>query len=198
MAHIDYFMITLSPFAYLAGNQLEEIAAKHGAEITYKPFNLIKVFEEHGTALPAKRHPSRQAYRLQELARASRQTGLSVNAQPAYWPTNPVPSCSAIIAAQNAGGGDLGGLTHALLRACWAEEKDISQDDVVIACLEANGFDGGLLNSGMLSGAETYGANTEEALKRGVFGSPFYIVDEQLFWGHDRLAALDDFLSEES
>lgn len=196
MAHIDYFMIPLSTFAYLAGNGLEKIAAKHNATITYKPFNLIKVFEETGTKMVPDRHPSRQAYRLQEITRISKRAGLPINPKPAFWPVNPVPSSCAIIAAQNAGGGDIGGLVQSLMRACFTKEKDISSDSVIIDCLEKNGFSGGLLNSGMLSGAETYGANTEEALKRGVFGSPSYLVDGQLFWGQDRLDYLDEYLAE--
>ena len=104
MAHIDYYLFTLSPFTYLAGDGLEEVAKKHGATVTYKPFGLLKVFEETGTLPPGQRHPSRQAHRLQELARISKMTGLPLNLRPAHWPTNPVPSMSAIIAAQEAGG----------------------------------------------------------------------------------------------
>jgi len=44
MAHIDYFFATLSPYAYLQGNRLEEIGRQHGATITYKPFDLITAF----------------------------------------------------------------------------------------------------------------------------------------------------------
>jgi len=147
-----------------------------------------------GVALPD-RHPARLAYRLQELRRGSKKSGLPIAERPMFFPTNPAPSSYAIIAAQNAGGGDLGGLCHALLRACWADEKDIAQDEVVQACLTAHGYDAGLTFSGMLTGAETYAANTEEAVKSGVFGSPFYVVDgSEKFWGQDRLDDLDTYL----
>nr|WP_325249369.1 2-hydroxychromene-2-carboxylate isomerase [Amylibacter sp.] len=196
MAHIDYFTITLSPFAYLAGQGLEEVAKKHGATITYKPFNLMQVFEQTGGTPPAKRHPARQAYRMQELARIAKRNNLAINLKPAHFPSNPAPSCYALIAAQNAGGGDLGGLCHAFLRACWAEEKDLADDDVVRACLQAYGFDPKLADSGLLSGAQAFEKNTEEALQRNVFGAPSYVVGDQVFWGQDRLSYLDDYLSE--
>ena len=196
MAHIDYFFIPISTFAYLAGDRLERIAGKHGATIIYKPFNLLKVFEETGTPLVADRHPSRQAYRLQEIARIAKRNNLPVNLQPAYFPANPVPASSAIIAAQNAGGGNIGGLVQSLLAACFAQERDIASDDVIRDCLQANGFDPDLSNSGLLSGVQAYETNTEEALKRGVFGSPTYIVNGQIFWGQDRLSYLDDYLGE--
>ena len=119
-----------------------------------------------------------------------------MNHQPMFWPTNAAPSAYAVIAAQNAGGGDMGALVHGILRACWAEEKDIAEDAVVRACLETAGFDGGLADSGMLAGAETYAANLEEAVSRGVFGAPFYITDtDERFWGQDRLDDLEAHLA---
>lgn len=196
MAHIDYFTITLSPFAYLAGQGLEEVAKKHGATISYKPFNLMQVFEQTGGTPPAKRHPARQAYRMQELARIAKRNNLPINLKPAHFPANPAPSCYALIAAQDAGGGDLGGLCHGFMGACWAEDKDLADDAVIRACLEANGFDPKLADSGLLSGAQTFEKNTEEALQRNVFGAPSYVVGDQVFWGQDRLSYLDDYLSE--
>ncbi|MFQ6553993.1 2-hydroxychromene-2-carboxylate isomerase [Aestuariibius insulae] len=196
MAHIDYFFATVSPYTYLAGTRLEEIAAKHGATITYKPLDIIALFGRTGGTPPKDRHDSRKAYRLQELSRASKKTGLPLNLQPAHWPTNPAPSSYAIIAAQEAGGGDLGKLVHSICGACWAQERDIAQDDVVKGCLEEAGFSPALADSGLLSGAETYAANLEEAVSRGAFGAPFYITnDDQRFWGQDRLDDLDASLA---
>lgn len=192
MPHIDYFFATVSPFTYLAGKRLEDIAEKYGATITYKPINLLELFSQTGGLPPKERHISRQEYRMQELQRLPKKLGLPLNVQPAFWPTNPAPSSYAIIAAQAAGSGDVGELAFSLARACWAEERDVSQDDVIRDCLEKAGFDPELTNSGMLTGAETYAANQEEAANRGVFGAPFYISEtDQRFWGQDRLDDLD-------
>ena len=195
MAHIDYYFATISPFTYLAGNGLEDIAARHGAHIHYKPVDLMSIFPRTGGLPLGERHESRKAYRLQELQRISKRTGLPINLHPAHFPTNPAPSAYAIIAAQNAGGGSLGGLVQSLLRAIFVQEKNIAEDDVIADCLEENGFARSLVLSGMMEGAETYVANTEEAVARGVFGAPTYIVDDQLFWGQDRLSHLDDHLA---
>jgi len=197
MAHIDYYMIPLSPFCYLAGNGLEDIAQKYGATITYKPVNLVQVFSQTGGVAAQDRHPARLAYRMQELKRISKRNKLAITLEPAHFPTNPAPSSYALIAAQMAGGGDVGGLAQSLLRACWVEEKDIADDAVVRACLVENGFDPDLADSGMLTGAETFEKNTEEAIQLGVFGAPMYVVDDQMFWGQDRLSYLDDYLSEQ-
>lgn len=191
MAHIDYYFSTVSPWAYLAGNRLEETAARHGATIAYKPVDLGSLFPRTGGLALPERHPSRQAYRLQELDRQSRKLGMPLNLHPAFWPVNGAPAAYAIIAAQKAGG-DVGALAQAILRACWAEEKNIAEDETIRDCLSATGFDPGLADRGLLMGAETYARNTEEAAAAGVFGSPFYVVDTgQKFWGQDRLEDLD-------
>ena len=192
MAHIDYYFSTLSPYAYLAGTRLEEIAAKHGATVTYKPLDIMALFARTGGTSPAERHPSRNAYRAQELPRQAKKRGMALNLKPAHWPTNPAPSSYAIIAAQDAGGGDVGALAHAIMRACWVEDRDIAGDNVVRECLKKAGFDPKLADSGLLSGAETYARNLEDAVNAGVFGAPFYVVDSgQSFWGQDRLDELD-------
>ncbi len=195
MTAIDYYCFPLSPFSYFAGMRLEEIAARHGASVTYKPVELFRIFAETGTPLVKDRHESRRKYRLRDIARLGRETGLPVNPQPRHWPTNAVPACVAVITAQTAGGGDTGALLHGLLRAVWAEERDIAEDAVIRDCLAAAGFDPDLADRGMLTGVETLQRNTDEALARMVFGAPSYVVGDEVFWGQDRLAHLDAHLA---
>jgi len=195
MTQIDYYFATLSPYCYLAGQRLEAVAAKHGATINYKPFDIVAAFGRTGGTAPKDRHISRMEYRAQELPRQAKKLGLKFNLKPAHWPTNGAPAAYAFIAAQNAGGGDLGALAHSIFRAVWAEEKDIAEDAVVRACLEEAGFDAGLADSGLLEGAETYARNLEDAVAAGVFGAPFYIVGDQRFWGQDRIEDVDAYLA---
>jgi 2-hydroxychromene-2-carboxylate isomerase len=196
VAHIDYFFTVLSPWAYLAGTRMEEIAARHGASVTYKPLDIMALFPRAGGAAPAERHPFRLEYRAQELPRWSRKLGMPLNVKPAHWPTNAAPASYAIISAQKAGGGDVGALVQGILRACWVEEKDIAEDAVIRECLTAAGVDPALADSGLLAGAETNAANLEEAVSKGVFGSPFYVTDDgERFWGQDRLDKLDEHLA---
>ena len=79
MTHIDYYFSTLSPFAYLAGDGLERIAARHGADVTYKPLDIMALFARTGGTPPAERHPSRNVYRAQELARQATKRGMALN-----------------------------------------------------------------------------------------------------------------------
>lgn len=196
MPHIDYYFVSISPWTYLAGNRLEEIADKHAATITYKPCDMNRVFKSTGGLPLAERPQARTDYRMQELIRWRARLKMPLNLQPAHFPTNPAPASYAIIAAQSAGGGDIGGLVQSVLRACWAEERDVADEGVLRDCLSANGFDPDLASNGMLTGAMTYESNTEEAIAVGAFGAPFYVVDGvEKFWGQDRLDMLDLYLS---
>lgn len=195
MPHIDYYFATISPYTYLAGTRLEEMAAKHGATITYKPMDIMGLFARTGGTPPPQRHPNRQEWRLQEMRRSAKKLGMALNLKPAFWPANPAPSSYAIIAAQSAGG-DVGGLVHGFTRACWAEDRDIADDGVVREVLEQAGFDPTLADKGLLAGAEQYGRNLEDAVRCGVFGAPTYITDsDERFWGQDKIEDLGLFLS---
>ena len=197
MANIDYYFGTISPYAYLAGDRLERIAERHGATITYKPLDILQLFDRTGGIRPANRHPSRMEYRAQELTRWADHLGLALNIKPAFWPVNMAPSPYAVIAAQETPGGDLGGLVQGILRAVWAEDRDISDDGVLRDILEKHGFDPALVDRGLFVGAETYGRNLEQAVEAGAFGSPFYVMRDsgQKFWGQDRLDFLDRHLA---
>lgn len=194
MAQIDYYFTPLSPFAYLAGDKLERIAAKHDAKIAYKPIDFGRAMEAAGGLPVSKRPRARREYRLQELPRIAKHAGMPLTLHPAHWPTDGGPATAAILAAE-AAGGDVGGLARRLLAACWSEEKDIAEPAVIDAALRASGFDPAALD--LEAGAARIGSLTDEAIERGVFGAPFYIVVEtdQKFWGQDRLEFLDAHLA---
>ena len=192
MAHIYYYLSPMSPNVYLAGMRPAEVAAKHGASLRYVPLDIMGLFSRTGGIPPGQRHITRQEYRLQEMERAGKLAKLPINLKPAHWPTNPAPASYAIIAAQEAGSGDIGALVFGLTRACWAEERDIADDGVIKSCMEAAGCDPSLVDSGMLSGAVAYEQNLEDAVNAGVFGAPFFITDDDArFWGQDRIEQLD-------
>lgn len=194
MAQIDYYLSTISPWAYLAGDRLERIAARHGATVTYRPIDAMQLFDRTGGTRPQNRHPSRMDYRRQELTRWSEHLGVPIRIDVPM--TNPAPAAYAIIAAQEAGG-DVPGLVRAILSARFAEGRDIAEDEVIRAALSQAGFDPALADRGLFVGAETYARNLERAVEAGVFGVPFYHVldTDQRFWGQDRLDFLDRHLA---
>ena len=194
MPDIDYYFSVLSPFTYLAGDRLERIAAAHGAGISYCPIDIASVGGETGWTPPAKRHPARLEYRLQELSRISGETGLPINLKPAHWPADPLPASRAI-AATILTGRDPGPLVRATLRAVWAEERNIAEAETVTDIIRACGINPEALAPHLDAGEAAYRANSEAAPKRGVFGVPFYLAKGERFWGQDRLSALDRHLA---
>lgn len=187
MQQIDYYLTPLSPWVHMAGRRPAEVAARFGGDLRYRPVDPAGLFARTGGLMLNERHESRRDYRMQELRRQSAKLGLPMNLRPAHFPTNPAPASYAIIAAQEAGGGDIHDLVARLTRACWEEQRDIAEDAVIRDCLVQAGFDPGLTMSGLLTGAEIYGRNLEAAVAAGVFGFPFFVIGEEKFWGQDRI-----------
>ncbi len=195
MAHIDYYFTVLSPFTYLAGDRLEKIAKARGATIAYKPVDIMALFSEMGGTPPAQRHDSRKEYRLQDLKHLQKASGLPLNLQPAHWPTDQKPASAMIVAAAKAGQ-DAGALTFAVLRAVWAEDKNIADEDTLAEIAQSAGIDLAVVRPHLADAAAAFESMTSEAMAAGVFGSPFYVVEGERFWGQDRLDHLDTHLSE--
>jgi len=186
MAVIEYFYSLVSPYTYLADDRLERIAAAHQAEINYRPTDFFQVFGQTGGLPVPKRHPSRQAYRLQELCRWSEFTGLAFNLHPKFWPADATLASLSVIAAMRQGG-DGGKLSRSFLAACWAEERDVADPATVDAILVEGGFDPAAVASGRDEAAVEYDRNASFALELGAFGAPFYVIGDETFWGQDRL-----------
>jgi len=192
---VDYYLSLISPYAYLGGAELERIVAAHGASVRVKPVDYGTIFPKTGGLPLAKRAAARQAYRLVELKRWRAYRNIPLNLHPAHFPANEALAAGAVIAAQRAGGDPMR-LAHGILRAVWAEERDIADPKVLAAILGETGHDAALLDAA--ARPETTAARaelTEEALARGVFGAPTYVFEDEPFWGQDRLDFLERALA---
>jgi len=190
---IDYYFATVSPYAYLGHDRLNAIAQKHGAAIAVKPINLGEVFPVSGGLPLSKRAPQRQAYRLVELQRWARHLGKPMHIQPQFFPVNGDLAAYWILAALELGSTQAMTLAGAVGRAIWEQERNIAD----AATMETIAKECGLPIAALATRAqapdiaEKYVALTQEAIARGVFGAPTYMVADELFWGQDRLDFLD-------
>lgn len=198
MPELSCFYSLSSPWAYLGGPQLQDIVRRHRARLVLKPFDFQEVVPRTG-GVPIRTRPQpRRAYHAVELARWSRHLGLPLNVAPRHYPMeSPAPNWNkhagwTVIAAQQAGL-DAFPLSHAILRAVWAEERDIAEAEVRRAIADENGYDGAALVAaeGGAAVQEEYRANGREAERLGVFGAPTFVVEGELFWGQDRLDFVD-------
>ena len=192
---VDYYFTPVSPWTYLGHERFVAMAKRHGASVNVKPVDLARVFPVSGGLPLAKRAPQRQAYRLVELKRWSEFLGLPLTLKPKFFPVPAEEAALWIIAAEAAGGpGAALPLAGALMRACWAEERDISD----AATLERIGAECGVAPPGAQAHAAAkakFDANTQEAIELQVFGAPSYVYKGEIFWGQDRLDFLDRALA---
>jgi 2-hydroxychromene-2-carboxylate isomerase len=187
---IQYFLAPHSPWTYLGHERFVALAKAAGAQVEVKPFDVGKVFAASGGLPLAKRAPQRQAYRLLELARWSELLQLKLNPQPTFFPIPPDAAAKLIIAARTSLGGDAAlEVAGAIMRALWADDKNIADDDTLAQIANGCGFDGRMLvkSSQTACVQEQYERNTDDAMAASVFGAPWYVVDGQAFWGQDRL-----------
>lgn len=186
----EYYFSPASPFAYMGHGRLMQMAKKHDVQVAVKPCDLGKVLSVSGGLPLAKRAPQRQAYRLLELKRWSELLNIPLNLHPKHFPVPGDPAAKFIIATNLAHGTDAAmAVTGAILRAVWAEEKNIADADTLAAIGLQFGLDGKALmkSSETASVQAEYDRFTDEAIAANVFGAPWYVVDGEGFWGQDRL-----------
>lgn len=190
---IDYYFATVSPYAYLGHDRFVAIAEKHGATVAVKPINLGEVFPVSGGLPLSKRAPQRQAYRLVELQRWAQYLSKPMHTEPAFFPVNGDLAGYWIIAALELGPTQALALAGAVGRAIWEQERNIADAATMQAIAGECGLPAAALavRSQATDIAEKYAENTREAIARGVFGAPTYVVEDELFWGQDRLDFLD-------
>jgi 2-hydroxychromene-2-carboxylate isomerase len=196
---IDHYYSLVSPWTYLGAPRLEGIARRAGAAVDHKPADFGRIFEASGGLPVARRAPQRQAYRLLELARWRDFLGAELNLRPRHFPAPDDLAARVVVAAKRAGA-DAGRLSRAILRAVWAEERDVADPGTLRAVAGENGLDGAALlaAAGTAVVREEYAANTAEAIARGVFGAPSYVYRGELFWGQDRLDFLERALARDT
>lgn len=181
-ATIDYYFSPISPFTYLAGDDLERNAPEG---VRYHPVDLALVFAETGGIPLGQRSKQRLDYRMAELHRIAAKRDKEINFNPAHFPVDPKPATKLLLAARNADA-DIASLLQALLAAVWKEERNISDGNTLAAILEEQNLPASLLTdaAGLDQQLEE---ETRQAIANGVFGFPFYIVNGEPFWGQDRL-----------
>ena len=187
---VDFWYDFSSPWTYLASMQIEAVAARAGATLTWRPMLLGAVFKEVGTAnVP-----------LLAMSEAKRRyTARDLHDWAAYWKVPfrfatrfPMRTVTALRLALLAGD-RIAPLSHALFRALWVDDRDLADDATLRELADAQGFDGAALLARTQEPAvkQQLADSTREAVARGVFGAPTFIVahprGEMLFWGQDRL-----------
>ncbi|HJW52402.1 MAG TPA: 2-hydroxychromene-2-carboxylate isomerase [Burkholderiaceae bacterium] len=197
-ATVDYYMTPVSPFTYFGHERFRAICRDRGAEINLKVMDLGKVFPVSGGLALKDRAPQRRAYRMMELKRWRDFLGMPLTLEPKFFPVPAEAAATLILAVLEQRGTETAlDVAGDCLRAIWTEDRDISSRDTLRDIAGARGLDAqALLTQAASAGiAAVYVMQSQEAIARGIFGSPTYTYNDEIFWGQDRLDFLDRALA---
>jgi 2-hydroxychromene-2-carboxylate isomerase len=186
---IDFYFACASPWSYLATERLHAIAAAHGRTVAYRPVDVGRAWSTTGGGRPMGQRPRVALdYRLVELPRWRAFRNVRLNVEPAHFPVDHWLSSRVITAARLAGA-DVHLLTLALMQGCWADERDIADPGTVSEIADAAGFDGKALLVESRNAA--IAADTDALMAAGGWSVPSIVVDNELFFGQDRLELIE-------
>ena len=192
---LEYFYDLSSPYAYMAVDEVQLVAARCNAEVVWKPFLLGGMFKDLGLTGPPVLQASenKRVYYLKDMQRWSELRRLPFR-WPSIFPLNAILPLRVML--------QLEGAEHAkacrrLYTAYWGEDQNISDPTTLGGLLDEVGLDAQRLIQGTQDPAvkAKLFANTEEAFTRGACGAPTFFVGDLMFWGQDRLDMVERALS---
>ena len=191
MSHtVDYYFAPQSPWAYLGHQRFQTILKNAGASVRVMPIDLGgKVFPISGGLPLGQRAPQRQAYRLTEIARFSKWLGAPLHLKPTFFPVSGDDAAKLIIAVDMAAGAAAAmKISGAVLAAVWSQQRNIADEKTLAELLTEQQLPAGCLGQSHSQAVKVqYEKYTQMAIDAGVFGAPSYVLDEEIFWGQDRL-----------
>ncbi len=191
---IDFYFDFASPYGYIASHRIDDLAARHGREVAWRPYLLGVAFQRTGIPLVTDQG-IRGDYARHDFGRCARYHGVSFQIPDAF-PMLAVNPSRAYYWLADQDGAAAKGLARALWRAYFVDNRDISKPEVIAEVAAAQGLDGAAVVAALQDRAikDRLRQETENAIERGAFGSPYVIVDGEPFWGNDRLDMVEKWL----
>ncbi len=191
---IEFYFDFSSPYGYLAAQEIDEVGRRHGRKVAWKPFLLGTVFKTTRSE-PLLGIPMKGDYAKIDLPRAARLLGVPFTMPPTF-PFMSVAACRAYYWQVDRDEETAKALAKAIYAAAFSEGRDVSKPESVVAVAVELGIDGEELAAALKDQAvkDRLRAEVDAAQAKGVFGSPFIIVDGEPFWGHDRLDHVERWL----
>jgi 2-hydroxychromene-2-carboxylate isomerase len=194
---IDFYFDFLSMYGYFASLRIEAIAARHGRSVRWHSMLLgVSVMKTMGLK-PLLETPLKGDYVVRDSLRYVRKHGLQLARQPADPMMDPRPAARAFYWLRHNHPGTETSFAKEALDRYWRLAQDLGKPEQVAGIAPLLGLEVAALREGMESDIARDELRNAVAvsLERGVFGSPFFIVDGEPFWGSDRLEQLDDWLA---
>ncbi len=191
---IEFYFDFSSPYAYLASERVDDLAAKHGRKVKWRPMLLGVVIQKTGLTLLLD-VPIKGEYSMRDILRSARYYDVTFNF-PAKFPVSAVTPSRAYYWLHGQDCQKARDFAHAAFRAYWVDGRDISDMAVVLDIAVALGVDRDALSAGMVTPEikERLKFETDTALAKGMCGAPYFVVDGEPFWGADRLRQVEKWL----
>ena len=191
---LEFFFDFASPYGYLASLQIDALAARHGRTVRWRPFMLGAAFKETGQS-PLPQQKIRGPYHLHDFMRSARRIGAPFR-MPEPFPFAALAPSRAFYWLEDRSPTLAREYAVAVYRTVFAEGRAVGDVAAAVAAGTAIGVDSTELTAAVGDPAvkEKLRQATDEAIARGVFGSPFIFVDGEAFWGHDRLPQIEEWL----
>jgi len=192
---IDFYFDFSSPYGYLASRKIDALANAHGRSVQWRPILLGAAFKTTGGA-PLPQIPLKGPYSMRDFLRSARFHGIPYR-QPANFPVSTMAAVRAFYWLQAKDPAKAVELARALYSAYFAEGVDISQPENVTQIAKKLGVNGEELTAGINDPAvkEKTKQEVDAAVAKGVFGSPYIVVDGEPFWGVDRFDQIEKWLA---
>lgn len=192
---LDFYFEFASPYGYLASLRIDSIAAGYEREVQWRPIMLGAAMKLAGST-PNVLSPLRGPYFRTDAPRSARLMGAPF-AMPANLPMNSLAASRAYWWLNDADPEMARGLAEAVFHAHWGQGRDMSTVDQLVEVTATLGIDEHALREAVASPEikERLKRETDRAIERGVFGSPFVFVDGEPFWGSDRLDQVERWLA---
>ena len=191
---VDFYFEFSSPYGYIASCLAEDFEKRIGRPVRWRPMLLGPVFKLTGQA-PLTQVPMKGEYSKKDFSRSARLHKVPFT-QPANFPIFSVAPLRAFYWASDRDAAQGRALAKALYKAYFVEGHDISSPAQVLAVARSLGLDADALSKAFDDPAlkERAKREVDAAIASGVFGSPFFIVDGEPFWGVDRMPMLEDWI----
>ena len=194
-AAIDFYFDFTSPYGYLASTAINALAAKYERSVNWHPVLLGAVFKTTG-GLPLVAIPLKGPYSAHDILRTARFHKIELRF-PSVFPVGTQHAARGFLAVQSEQGADAAqAFAQKLFHAYFVGDRNIGEAEQVLQVAAECGLDAVALAARLADPAlkDALRAETDAAVAKGVFGSPYVIVDGEPFWGFDRFDQLEAYL----
>ena len=194
-APIDFYFDFSSPYGYFASTKIDALGARYGRAVVWRPFLLGAAMKiTGGTPLPGV--PLKGDYARRDFARSAKYYGVEYRL-PSTFPISSQAPARAFYWLNRNDPRQAKALAAALYRAYFVDDINISNPEDTVAVCARSGLEAEEVRAAINDAAikELAKAEVDKAIAHGAFGSPYIVVDDEAFWGADRLEQVEKWLA---